>query len=135
MSDKPTLLALSSPGGHWIQLTRVCEGLEDRYRIVYVTPSSLFQSGIGQKAAASAEEGRILYSITDVSADDVWRLIPCGLKILYILLKERPQAILSTSAAPGAMAIWLGKLLRIKTIWLDSSTETSNKSRGQGALL
>ncbi len=67
--------------------------------------------------------------MTDVSADDKWRLIPCALQVLYILLKERPKAILSTGAAPGAVAIWLGSFLGIRTIWVDSIANVKQISR------
>ena len=122
MNAKPKLLAISSPGGHWIQLTRVCARLEDRYQLVYAMPSTRFNS-------AATHQGHKLYSITDVSADDKWRLIPCALQVLWILLKERPAAIISTGAAPGAVAIGLGKLLRIRTIWVDSIANVRQISR------
>lgn len=117
----PKLLAISSPGGHWIQLNRLSAGLEDRYQIVYAMPAALFTS--------TSSSGRKVYSVTDVSADDKWRLIPCALQILYILLKERPKAILSTGAAPGAVAIWLGSFLGIRTIWVDSIANVKQISR------
>lgn len=121
MSVKPTLLAISSPGGHWIQLNRLSAGLEERYRVVYAMPAGLF-------ASTSLSERKV-YSVMDVSADDKWRLIPCALQVLYILLKERPKAILSTGAAPGAVAIWLGSLLGIRTIWVDSIANVKQISR------
>ncbi|MCA9449678.1 MAG: UDP-N-acetylglucosamine--LPS N-acetylglucosamine transferase, partial [Candidatus Omnitrophica bacterium] len=39
---------------------------------------------------------------------------------LRILLRVKPDVILSTGAAPGYMAIRLGRLFGAKTIWLDS---------------
>lgn len=122
MSDKPKLLAISSPGGHWIQLTRICLGLEERYNIIYAMPGELF-------GTASAFRDKKTYSVTDVSADDKWRLIPCALQVLYILLKERPKAILSTGAAPGFVAIWLGSVFGIRTIWVDSIANVKQISR------
>lgn len=122
MSGKPKLLAISSPGGHWIQLTRLCKDLEDRYNIVYAMPGDLF-------GTASTLKGKKVYSVTDVSADDKWRLIPCALQVLYVLLRERPKAVLSTGAAPGAVAIWLGSLLGIRTIWVDSIANVKQISR------
>lgn len=121
MSDKPKLLAISSPGGHWIQLNRLSAELENRYQVVYAMPAGLFTS-------ASLSERKV-YAVTDVSADDKWRLIPCALQVLYILLKERPKAILSTGAAPGAVAIWLGSFLGIRTIWVDSIANVKQISR------
>lgn len=122
MSAKPKLLAISSPGGHWIQLTRLCERLQGRYDIVYAMPDNLFHTTdtVGEKQ---------VYPITDVSADDKWRLIPCSLQITRIILKEHPQAILSTGAAPGTVAMLLGKLFRIRTIWVDSIANVKQISR------
>ncbi|MFN3786686.1 MAG: oligosaccharide biosynthesis protein Alg14, partial [Thiothrix sp.] len=47
----------------------------------------------------------------------------------YILWKEHPQAILSTGAAPGALAIWLGSFFGIRTIWVDSIANVKQLSR------
>lgn len=116
------LLAISSPGGHWIQLTRLSKGLAEHYHIVYAMPAERFNT------ASTLGDSKV-YSITDVSADDKWRLIPCALQILYVLLKERPKAILSTGAAPGAVAIWLGSFLGIRTIWVDSIANVQQISR------
>lgn len=116
---KAKLLAISSPGGHWIQLNRLCKQLENCYDIIYAMPDALFKP----------QQNTRVYSIVDVSADDKWRLLPCALQVLYILLKERPKAILSTGAAPGAVAIGLGKLLGIRTIWVDSIANVKQLSR------
>ncbi len=116
---KPKLLAISSPGGHWIQLNRICSQLEARYDIVYAMPDALFKP----------DKTNRIYSIMDVSADDKWRLLPCAWQIFNILRHERPQAILSTGAAPGAIAIWLGHWLKIQTIWVDSIANVKQISR------
>ena len=41
-------------------------------------------------------------------------------RILRVVLKERPNVIVSTGAAPGYLAIRFGKLLRARTVWIDS---------------
>lgn len=117
--SKKKIFAISSPGGHWIQLTRICAGLEGKYDLVYAMPDKLFQ----------AKKNQTVYSVMDVSADDKWKLLPCALQIGWILLKERPAAIISTGAAPGALAIMLGKLFRIRTIWVDSIANVQTLSR------
>lgn len=117
--QKHKVFAISSPGGHWIQLTRLCAGLEANHQIVYALPDKLFKPKGHQK----------IYSIVDVSADDKWKLIPCALQVGYILLKERPQVILSTGAAPGVVAVILGKWLGIRTIWVDSIANVQKISR------
>ncbi|MEZ5535995.1 MAG: oligosaccharide biosynthesis protein Alg14 [Thiolinea sp.] len=119
MNQPKKIFAISSPGGHWIQLTRLCQGLEEKNRIVYAMPDKLFKAKKDQK----------VYSVVDVSADDKWKLIPCALQVGWILLKERPDSIISTGAAPGAVAVMLGKLFGIQTIWIDSIANVQKISR------
>ena len=118
MTIRRKVLAISSPGGHWIQLTRICAGLEASHDLVYAMPDKLFK----------AQKNKV-YSVPDVSADDKWKLIPCAAKVAYILFRERPQVILSTGAAPGVVAVFLGKLLGIRTIWVDSIANVRKISR------
>lgn len=51
-----------------------------------------------------------------------------SLKILGILIKERPETIISTGAAPGLLTIILGKLIGIKSIWIDSVANVQTMS-------
>ena len=44
----------------------------------------------------------------------------CALKVLAVVLRERPDVIISTGAAPGYLAIRFGRLVGARTIWLDS---------------
>ena len=46
-------------------------------------------------------------------------LIILGFQILLSLIRIRPHIVVSTGAAPGFMAIVLGRLLGAKTVWLD----------------
>jgi UDP-N-acetylglucosamine:LPS N-acetylglucosamine transferase len=41
-------------------------------------------------------------------------------QVLRVLVRERPELVISTGAAPGCLAIALGRLLGARTIWLDS---------------
>ena len=43
-----------------------------------------------------------------------------ALQVLRILCSERPDLIISTGAAPGYLALRLGKMLGARTIWIDS---------------
>ncbi len=122
MTKKTKILAISSPGGHWIQLNKICNQLEDRFDVVYATPGAQYKS--------SAQQGeRKVYAITDASADSKLNLIPVTFQLLSILIRERPNTIISTGAAPGVMAILLCKFLPIKTIWVDSIANVKVLSR------
>lgn len=121
MSNKQKVLAIASPGGHWIQLNKLCNPMEDRFNVVYVTPSAQY--------ASNKNTVRKVLNITDASATSKSKLIPLAFQLLWIFIKERPTAIISTGAAPGAIAVLLAKFLPIKTIWVDSIANTAEISR------
>ena len=121
MSKKQKVLAIASSGGHWIQLNKICNPLEDRFDVVYVTPGAQYSS--------NSNNSRKVLSITDASATSKSKLIPLTFQLLWIFMKERPIAIISTGAAPGAIAFLLAKFLPIKTIWVDSIANTAEISR------
>lgn len=122
MKKKKKLLAISSPGGHWIQLNKICNPLENQFDVVYATPGAQYKS-------AAVVSNKKIYTITDASADNKLKLIPVTLQLLLILIRERPDIIISTGAAPGVMAILLAKFLPIKTIWIDSIANVKVLSR------
>lgn len=120
MTKKQKILAIASPGGHWIQLNKICNAMESRFDIVYATPTAQY---------GSANSQRKIHNITDASADSKLKLIPLAFQLLMIMLKERPTAIISTGAAPGAIAVLIAKFLPIKTIWVDSIANVAKLSR------
>lgn len=115
------VLAISSPGGHWIQLNKICNPLELKHEVIYASPRSQYQ--------LKKTNGRKVFNILDASADNKLTLIPLAVQLFFILLKERPKVIISTGAAPGVIAILLGKVLRIKTVWIDSIANVQQLSR------
>jgi len=121
MDKKQKVLAIASPGGHWIQLNKICNTLEDRFDVVYVTPGAQYSSG--------KKNTRKVLNITDASATSKHKLIPLVFQILILFIKERPSALISTGAAPGAIAFLIAKFLPIKTIWVDSIANTAEISR------
>jgi len=118
--NKQKLLAIASPGGHWIQLNKICKPLESQFDVVYITPGAKYSSHKNNKK---------VLNITDASADSKLKLIPLVFQLIAIFIKERPTAIISTGAAPGAIAILLAKVLPIKTIWVDSIANVAQLSR------
>ncbi len=130
-TKKIKVLAIASPGGHWIQLNKICNPLDDRFDMVYVTPGSEYSSaknGASAKNSASANNRKII-NVSDASADSKLKLIPLAFQLLWIFATQRPSAIISTGAAPGAIAFLLAKFLPIKTIWVDSIANVSQLSR------
>jgi len=124
INKKPKVLAIASPGGHWVQLNKICNPLDDRFNMVYVTPGSEYSS-----AKSASANNRKIINVSDASADSKLKLIPLAIQLLWIFITQRPTAIISTGAAPGAIAFLLAKFLPIKTIWVDSIANVSQLSR------
>ena len=120
-NKKTKVLAIASPGGHWIQLNKICNPLEEQFDMVYVTP--------GAQYASAAKNSRKVLTITDASADSKHKLLPLAFQLIKIFIQEKPKAIISTGAAPGAIAFLIAKVLPIKTIWVDSIANVSQLSR------
>ncbi|MCO5062892.1 MAG: UDP-N-acetylglucosamine--LPS N-acetylglucosamine transferase [Rhizobiaceae bacterium] len=104
-------MAIASGGGHWVQMRRlmpVFEGAEVFF--ASVDPSS-----------ASDVPGHRYYSIRDVSRRDRIGFVILAGQLLHILLRERPDVVITTGSAPCLIALGLAKhLLRARTIWIDS---------------
>jgi UDP-N-acetylglucosamine:LPS N-acetylglucosamine transferase len=120
MKKKLKIIAISSPGGHWIQLQKICNPLEEIFNIVYVNPNNQFTK--------SDDDSSKNISIIDASAKTKLKLIVLSFQLTKILIFERPKYIISTGAAPGAIAVLLAKLLPCKTIWIDSIANTKELS-------
>ncbi|WP_300599206.1 glycosyltransferase [Niabella sp.] len=104
------VFAVASMGGHWIQLLRLkpaFEGME----VVFVSNNKRFSSMV---------PGEKFYAVADGNRNSKLKLIRSFYEVLRIIKKERPDVIVTTGAAPGLMALLAGKLLGIRTVWIDS---------------
>jgi UDP-N-acetylglucosamine:LPS N-acetylglucosamine transferase len=109
-SDDSRVLAVASSGGHWIQLRRLIPALAGR-DVAYLTTDP------GHRAEVAPAR---FYTVADANRWNKLALLRSALRVLSIVLRERPAVIVSTGAAPGYVAIRLGKLLGARTIWIDS---------------
>jgi UDP-N-acetylglucosamine:LPS N-acetylglucosamine transferase len=105
------ILAIASGGGHWVQMRRLMpafEGLDVCY--ASVDPSS-----------AADVPGRTYYSFRDVSRRNRVGFAVLIAQLARILLRERPDVVITTGSAPCLVALGMAKtLLRSRTIWIDS---------------
>jgi len=49
-----------------------------------------------------------------------WNLLRSAACILFLLLRLRPDVIVTTGAAPGYLALRIGKWLGARVVWIDS---------------
>ena len=107
---RPRVLALSSGGGHWVQLLRLRPAFKD-CDVTYATVSKGYEPEV---------DGAKFRVIVDGNRDQKLKLILSLFSIAWVILTEGPHTIISTGAAPGFFAIFIGRLLGKKTIWVDS---------------
>ena len=112
------VLAISSGGGHWVQLLRLRPAFEG-CRVTYVTVRESYRADV---------PGQRFRVINDATRWDKVGLVTMGLRLVWIMLRERPHAVVSTGAAPGYFAIRLGKLLGARTVWVDSIANAEEMS-------
>lgn len=108
---QPTVLAISSGGGHWIQLLRLRPAFQN-CRTSYATVKKGYQ--------ADLDDDSPFYLIPDGNLNRKTALLKSAFGILLLLIKIRPDVVVSTGAAPGFFAIRLAKLMRARTVWVDS---------------
>ncbi len=109
--QKPKVVALSSGGGHWVQLLRLRPAFTD-CDVTFVTVRPGYRSDVG--------EGARFRVIPDSNRTNKIRLVFTALSVFWILLTEWPDVVISTGAAPGYFAMRIGRLLGRRTIWVDS---------------
>lgn len=103
------VLAVASGGGHWVQLLRLRKAFIGT-EVAFMTTNPEYQSEVSEK----------LYIVKDANLNKKFHLMLMFIQVLWILVRFRPDVIVTTGAAPGFAAIMLGKILGAKTIWLDS---------------
>ena len=121
------VLAIASAGGHWVQLRRLRPAW-DGCQTIYVSTS---ESRRNEVINVAREEGTALpsfHGVIEASRWDKFKLLKQLLQVTKILLKERPDIVISTGAAPGFFALKIGKLLGARTIWIDSIANTEELS-------
>lgn len=112
------ILAVSSPGGHWVQLCRLVPSFDSCsvvYAGVYTRPTEL-------------NSDAVYYQIGDVSRDTMLKIPKVSSTIIKIIRNEKPNFIITTGALPGLLTLFIGKLFGIKTIWLDSIANSESIS-------
>lgn len=117
-SRRIRILAVASSGGHWVQLRRVTPAFDD-HEVVYLTTDP------GHRAEVAPAR---LHTVADANRSDKLALLRCVAKILCVLVRERPDVVISTGAAPGYLALRCARLLGARTVWVDSMANAEELS-------
>lgn len=107
---KQKVLAIASGGGHWVQLMRVLPAFDD-CDVVFATVRAEYRAQVSP---------RRLHVVHDANQSHKLGLLRLATKLAWVILRERPDVIVSTGAAPGCIGMWYGRLAGARTIWIDS---------------
>ncbi|MBF9046429.1 hypothetical protein LSUCC0031_04795 [Rhodobacterales bacterium LSUCC0031] len=107
---RPVILAVSSGGGHWVQLQRLTPAFAGA-EVHYATTDAT--------ASAQALDGQV-HLYPDANKDTPLRLLACVLCMVWIVLRVRPDVVVSTGAAGGFLAIRLARLIGARSMFIDS---------------
>jgi UDP-N-acetylglucosamine:LPS N-acetylglucosamine transferase len=111
MKHKATrVLAVSSGGGHWVQLLRLRPAFAD-CDVTYATVRKGYRSDV--------KDGAFVV-ISDCNRARKLQVLWSACVMLVVLVRLRPDVVVSTGAAPGYLALRLGRWLGARTIWVDS---------------
>jgi len=115
------ILAVASGGGHWVQLRRLQPAFEG-HNVEYLTTNKYYAN----------EVGSLLHVVADANMWEKLKLLKMFLQVAIVVVKVRPDVVITTGAAPGFAAIMFGRIFGAKTIWIDSianSEQLSNSGK------
>ncbi|WP_374511648.1 hypothetical protein [Niveibacterium sp.] len=115
------VLAVASGGGHWVQLLRLRPAF-DGTDLQFISTNPAYQKDVDQK----------LHVVTDANIWEKLKLVRMFIEVAWLLLKIRPDVVITTGAAPGFAAILFGRFFGARTVWIDSianSEELSNSGK------
>ncbi|WP_245471098.1 UDP-N-acetylglucosamine--LPS N-acetylglucosamine transferase [Bradyrhizobium genosp. SA-3] len=115
---RPKLLAVASGGGHWVQLLRIRDAFEG-CEVIFVTVHESYRAQV---------PGHKFYVVNDANRWTKFKLLKTAKSLTSIILHERPDIVVSTGAAPGYLALRLGRMMGARTVWLDSIANVEHLS-------
>lgn len=113
------VLAISSTGGHWVQLLRLLPAFEG----AALTLATSDPAARAQADAAAARAGLPRPAFRTFPEANRWqkaRLLAQALALAWIVARVRPHAIVTTGASAGYLAIRLGRIVGARGVWIDS---------------
>lgn len=83
----------------------------EQHELVYMSTNDSF---------AATVPGFEYHNVPDFSRWNKLKMITSGWKMYKMISKIRPDVIITTGAAPGVLALLIGRLIGTKTVWVES---------------
>lgn len=104
------MLAVASGGGHWVQLQRLAPAFQG-FEVAFVSTFDHYDTQVA---------GHRYYVVPNASRFELKGFFPGAWRAIRIMLRERPDAIVTTGSAPALIFLLLGRLFGARTLWVDS---------------
>lgn len=104
------VLAIASHGAYWVQLMRLRPALAGA-DVAYVTVDPARRAEVGDAR---------FYVVSDVLGHSRRHALVLALRMAWIVLRERPDVVITTGALPGYFGVLAGRLLGARAAWIDS---------------
>ena len=120
MNAKAIKICLAaSSGGHLSQLLKLSESWKS-HETFCVTTTDI----VGRKIH---EFGKV-YVVGECNRENLIPVFRVFARCIRVMLREKPDVVISTGAAAGCIVCFLGKLLGARVIWIDSITNVERLS-------
>lgn len=116
---RPRVLAIASGGGHWHELLRLRPALEG---------CDVHFAGIDRDWASSVAP-HPFHFVPDAHFDEPFKMLRTFFALWSLSRRLRPDAVVSTGAAPGGLAMLAGRRFGARTMWIDSAANCARLSR------
>lgn len=118
-NGKTKILAVSSGGGHWVQLLRLRPAFAG-CDVVYATVREGYRSDLPPDAR--------FRRIPEANRWNKIGVVRALCAVFWLVWRERPDVVISTGAAQGYLAIRIGRLFGARTVWIDSIANSEELS-------
>lgn len=118
-SRPPRVLAVASSGGHWVQLFRMRRSWAG-CSVDFVTTTPDWRAEVVRDAEERGEAEPGYFVVTEANRDQKFRLLRSLVELAAIIIRRRPDVVITTGAAPGYFALRIAHALGARTIWVDS---------------
>lgn len=123
----PKVLAVSSGGGHWAELLRLRPAWAGA-KAYYAVTEKEYRCDLEDEACEGKPVPPGFFVVPDANKSQKVRLLFLAMRMAWIVLRVRPDIVVSTGAAPGYFAILFAKRLGAKTVWVDSIANADEMS-------
>jgi len=109
----------ASAGGHISQLLKISDNWNE-HDTFCVTTTDVIRDML-------REHGKV-YVVGECNRQHPIRVLKVLVQCIKVVLREKPDVVISTGAAAGCMVCFISKLLGAKVIWIDSITNVERIS-------